>query len=55
MKSNSTKKLALAGVLCAVAIVGSMFITFPVLGSKCSPVQHMVNIQIGRASCRERV
>ena len=44
MKSNSTKKLALAGVLCAVAIVGSMFITFPVLGSKCSPVQHMVNI-----------
>lgn len=44
MKSNSTKKLALAGVLCAVAVVGSMFITFPVLGSKCSPVQHMVNI-----------
>lgn len=42
MKSN-TKKLALAGVLCAVAVVGSMF-SFPVFGSKCAPVQHMVNI-----------
>lgn len=44
MKSNSVKKLALAGVLCAVAVVGSVFVTFPVLGSKCAPVQHMVNI-----------
>ena len=42
MKSN-TKKLALAGVLCAVAVVGSMF-SFPVFGSKCAPVQHMVNV-----------
>lgn len=44
MKSNSTKKLAVAGILCAVSVVGSMFIVFPVLGSKCAPVQHMVNI-----------
>lgn len=44
MKSSSTKKLALSGVLCAVAVVGSMFVTFWVLGSKCAPVQHMVNI-----------
>lgn len=43
MKNNSTKKLALAAVLAAVAVVGSMF-SFPVLGSKCAPVQHMVNI-----------
>ena len=43
MKSNSTKKLAVAGILCAVAVVGSMF-SFPVFGSKCAPVQHMVNI-----------
>ena len=43
MKSNSTKKLAIAGILCAVAVVGSMF-SFPVFGSKCAPVQHMVNI-----------
>ena len=43
MKSNSTKKLALAGVLCAVAVAGSMF-SFPVFASKCAPVQHMVNV-----------
>ena len=43
MKKTNTKKLALAGVFCAVAVVGSLF-SFPVLGSKCAPVQHMVNI-----------
>ena len=43
MKKTNTKKLAIAGVLCAVAVVGSMF-SIPVFGSKCSPVQHMVNI-----------
>ena len=37
------KKLALASVLTAVAVVGSTF-SFPVFGSKCAPVQHMVNI-----------
>mgnify|MGYP000403432098 CR=1 FL=1 len=42
MKTNS-KKLALAGVLCAVAVVGSM-LQFPVFGSQCAPVQHMVNV-----------
>ena len=36
MKTH-TKKIALAGVLCAVAVVGSMF-SFPVFGSKCAPV-----------------
>jgi len=30
-------------VFCAAAVVGSLF-SFPVFGSKCSPVQHMVNI-----------
>lgn len=44
MKNQSVKKLALAGVLCAVAVVGSVFVSFPVFGSKCAPVQHMVNI-----------
>lgn len=44
MRNHSVKRLALAGLLCAVAVVGSMFVTFPVLGSKCAPVQHMVNI-----------
>ena len=43
MKRSSTKKLALAGVLCAVAVAGSMF-SFPVFASKCAPVQHMVNV-----------
>lgn len=43
MTKTNTKKLAIAGVFCAVAVVGSLF-SFPVFGSKCSPVQHMVNI-----------
>ena len=44
MRSDSSvKKLAVAAVLVAVAVVGSMF-SFPVLASRCSPVQHMVNI-----------
>lgn len=43
MKRTNTKKLAIAGVFCAVAVVGSLF-SFPVFGSKCSPVQHMINI-----------
>ena len=43
MKKTNTRKLALAGVFCAVAVVGSL-LSFPVLGSKCSPVQHMVNM-----------
>lgn len=42
-KNDTVKKLALAGVLTAVAIVGSL-ISFPIGGSKCAPVQHMVNI-----------
>jgi energy coupling factor transporter S component ThiW len=43
MKKTNTKKLAIAGIFCAVAVVGSMF-SFPVFGSKCAPIQHMVNI-----------
>ena len=46
MKKTNTKKLAIAGVFCAVAVVGSLF-SFPVFGSKCAPVQHMVNILCG--------
>ena len=42
MKTH-TKKIALAGVLCAVAVVGSMF-SFPVFVRKCAPVQHNVNV-----------
>lgn len=43
MKKNQLRKLTCTAVLAAVATVGSV-ISFPVFGSKCAPVQHMVNI-----------
>ena len=43
MKKISVKKLALAGMLCALCVVGSVF-SFPMFGSKCAPIQHMVNV-----------
>lgn len=43
MKKTNIQKLTVAALLCAVAVVGSLF-PFPVFGSKCAPVQHMVNI-----------
>ena len=43
MKKTNVKKLTAAGILCAVAVVGSL-LQFPIFGSKCAPVQHMVNI-----------
>ncbi len=46
MKKNQTLRLSVAGILVAVAVVGSLF-SFPMLGSKCSPVQHMVNVICG--------
>ena len=38
MKKLSVKKLALAGMLCALCVVGSVF-SFPMFGSKCAPIQ----------------
>ena len=43
MKKTNIRKLSIAGIFCAVAVVGSFF-SFPVFASKCAPVQHMVNI-----------
>ncbi len=43
MKRSGIKKTVLAGLFCALAVVGSLF-SFPVLGSRCSPVQHAVNV-----------
>ena len=43
MTETRTKKLCVAGVFVAVAVVGSLF-GVPVFGSKCAPIQHMVNI-----------
>ena len=46
MKRNQTIRLSVAGILVAVAVVGSL-VSFPVFASKCSPVQHMVNVVCG--------
>ena len=42
-QSVNIRKLALTALFAAVAVVGSTF-SFPVFGSKCAPVQHMVNV-----------
>ena len=42
-KRFATRKLAIAGIMVAIAVVGSL-ISVPVAGSKCAPVQHMINI-----------
>ena len=44
MRQSSVKKLAAAGLLAAVSVAGSIVVVFPIFGSKCAPVQHMVNI-----------
>ncbi len=46
MNNKNTRRLTVASIFCALAIVGSMF-PFHFLGSKCAPVQHMVNILAG--------
>lgn len=43
MKKTNVQKLTTAALLCAVAVVGSLVVV-PVFGSKCAPVQHMVNV-----------
>lgn len=43
MKKTNIKKLTFTAVMVAVAVVGST-ISFPFLGAKCSPAQHLVNI-----------
>ncbi|MBR6019464.1 MAG: energy coupling factor transporter S component ThiW [Lachnospiraceae bacterium] len=46
MKNNNLMKLTMAGMFCAAAVVGSL-LSFPVFGSKCAPVQHLVNVLCG--------
>ena len=43
MLDTRTRRLTLAGILVAVAVLGGLF-SIPVLGSRCAPVQHLVNI-----------
>ena len=41
--NKRTKKLAIAGILVAVGVICSP-LGFPVFGSKCAPIQHMINV-----------
>lgn len=43
MEKIKLKKLVLTAVFAAVAVAGSLF-SFPVFGSKCAPVQHLINV-----------
>ena len=41
--NSKTGKMVLTAIFAAVAVVGSTF-SVPVFGSKCAPVQHLVNV-----------
>lgn len=43
MKNINLKKLTLTAIFAAIAVVGSLF-SVPVFGSKCAPVQHIINV-----------
>ena len=43
MQTSHTRRMVTAALLAALAVVGSTF-SFPILGSKCAPVQHLVNV-----------
>ncbi len=43
MKKVNIRKLTLTAIFCALAVMGSLF-SVPVFGSKCAPVQHLVNV-----------
>lgn len=43
MKTNNLRKMILTAIFAAIAVVGSTF-SFPVMGSKCAPIQHLVNV-----------
>lgn len=43
MRRTDIRKLTLTAVFVAISVVGSMF-SIPVLGAKCAPVQHLMNI-----------
>lgn len=43
MNKARIRKLALSGIFVAIAVVGSLF-SFPIFGSRCAPIQHVVNI-----------
>lgn len=42
-QQSKTRKLVLAGILAGTAVIGSL-LSFPILGSRATPVQHIINI-----------
>lgn len=43
MKNTKVRKMVLTAIFTAIAVVGSTF-SFPIMGSKCAPVQHFINV-----------
>jgi energy coupling factor transporter S component ThiW len=43
MMNKNIKKLTLTAIMAGIAVIGSLF-SFPILGAKCAPVQHLINI-----------
>lgn len=41
--TQKSQKVSLSGILIAFAVVGSVF-SFPILGSRSAPIQHLVNV-----------
>ena len=41
--NKNLKKLILAAIFAGISVVGSM-VSIPVFGSKCAPVQHIINV-----------
>lgn len=42
-KTEEAKRVSLTSMLIAIAVVGSLF-SFPILGSRSAPIQHLVNV-----------
>ena len=42
-RNTYVKKMVFTAIMTAIAVVGSL-LSFPVFGSKCAPVQHLVNV-----------
>lgn len=42
-KTEEARRVSLASMLIAIAVVGSLF-SFPILGSRSAPIQHLVNL-----------
>ena len=43
MNQFQTKKVTLAGLLAAIAVIGGLF-SFPIFNARAAPIQHMVNL-----------